>query len=307
MHTKVAIIGSGPAGLTAAIYAGRALLEPIIIAGQEFGGQLMTTTEVENFPGFPEGIQGPELMQRMRQQTERFGTHFIDENATSITVAAQPFQIMTDTQTITADSIILATGSSPRWLGLESETRLRGHGVSSCATCDGFFFRGKDIAVIGGGDSAMEEAMFLTKFANKVSVIHRRDQLRASKIMQEKAKANPKIEFMLHSDVNEILGDSKVSGIRITNSKTQAEVTLPVEGVFVAIGHIPNSAIVESQIEVDAKGYVVIHGDSKTSVHGVFVAGDLHDHKYRQAITAAGAGCAAALEVERYLSHHHPV
>jgi thioredoxin reductase (NADPH) len=303
MHAQVAIIGSGPAGLTAAIYTGRSLLETVVIAGREAGGQLMNTTEVENFPGFPDGIMGPELMQRMRQQAERFNVQVIDENAVSINVVTQPFSIVAESQTFTADSIILATGASPKWLGLENESRLRGHGVSSCATCDGFFFRGKEIAVIGGGDSSMEEATFLTRFASKVYIIHRREELRASKIMQEKAKADPKIEFILNTEVLDILGTDKVSGLNLKNTVTSAETELPVEGIFVAIGHIPNSSFLVGQINVDDLGYVLRNEDSTTSVPGIFVAGDLHDHKYRQAVTAAGSGCTAALEVERYLTH----
>ena len=302
MHADVAIIGSGPAGLTAAIYTGRALLNTVVVAGREPGGQLMTTTEVENFPGFPEGIQGPELMQRMREQAVRFKSLFIEENAISISVDAQPFTITTETQSFTADAVILATGSAPKWLSLASEQKLRGRGVSSCATCDGFFFRGKDIAVIGGGDSAMEEATFLSRFASKVYVVHRRDVLRASKIMQEKAKADPKIGFIFNAEVKEVLGTDKVEGLLLQNNQTNEEHVLKAEGVFVAIGHEPNSKFIQGAIELDEKGYVVTHEGSKTSVSGVFVAGDVYDHKYRQAITAAGAGCAAALEAERYLA-----
>jgi thioredoxin reductase (NADPH) len=304
LHSKVAIIGSGPAGLTAAVYAGRALLHPILITGREFGGQLMATTEVENFPGFPDGIMGPELMQRMRQQASRFEVTILEENALQIDTTKRPFVIATESKKLTADSIILATGSDTKWLGLASETRLRGHGVSSCATCDGFFFRGKDIAVIGGGDSAMEEATFLTRFANKVYIIHRRDTLRASKIMQEKAKVDPKIEFVLNSQVEEILGEEKVTGIRLVDVNTKKVSVIDVGGVFVAIGHIPNSHFLAGQIATDDKGYVKVFDNYMSSVEGVFVAGDLHDHRYRQAITAAGTGCAAALEAERYLSMH---
>lgn len=303
-HTKVAILGSGPAGLTAAIYAGRALLEPVVIAGREIGGQLTTTTEVENFPGFPEGIMGPELMTRMRQQAERFDATVLEENATEIDVTKQPFAIKTESHNLTADTVIVATGASARWLGLPSEQRLRGHGVSSCATCDGFFFRGKEIAVIGGGDSAMEEATFLTRFATKVYVVHRREELRASQIMQEKAKTNPKIEFIFNAEVLEVLGEETVTGLKLKNNKMNEESTLPIQGVFLAIGHIPNSEIVKGKIDVDGHGYIVLHGAYKTSVEGIFVAGDVHDHHYRQAVTAAGFGCAAALEAERYLAHH---
>ncbi len=303
MHKKVAIIGSGPAGLTAALYTSRALLDTVVIGGQKFGGQLMDTTEVENFPGFPEGIMGPDLMNNMKAQVERFGALLLQENVTSLNVTKRPFTLVTDTQTITADTVILAMGASHQHLGLASEDRLLGRGVSYCATCDGFFFRGKDIAVIGGGDSAMEEALFLTKFANKVIIIHRRDEFRASKIMVEKAKANPKVEFLMNKVVKEVLGEAKVSGLMLEDTTTQAESTLAVEGVFVAIGLVPNSDFLNGQVEIDARGYIVNQGDYKTSVEGVFVAGDVHDHKYRQAITAAGFGCAAALEVERFLTH----
>lgn len=302
MHTQVAIIGSGPAGLTAAIYASRALLQPVVIGGREFGGQLMTTTEVENFPGFPDGIMGPELMQRLRAQAERFGATMLEENAQSITVNTQPFTIQAESQEITADAVIFATGASTKWLGLPSETKLRGHGVSSCATCDGFFFRGKAIAVVGGGDSAMEEATFLTRFASKVYLIHRRDEFRASKIMVEKAKADPKIELVLNSEVKEILGENNVTGIRLMNVATKEEQDLALSGVFIAIGHQPNTTLVKGAVELDDQGYVKVKERSRTSLSGIFVAGDVHDHHYRQAITAAGWGCAAALEVERYLA-----
>jgi thioredoxin reductase (NADPH) len=305
MHTKVAIIGSGPAGLTAGLYTGRALLAPILFSGQAAGGQLMTTTEVENFPGFPDGIQGPDLILRMQQQAEKFGTKIINQQVKSVDIIEQPFRIKTESATYMADTIILATGADARWLGLESETRLRGHGVSCCATCDGFFFRGKEIAVIGGGDSAMEEALFLTRFATKVSIIHRRAEFRASKIMQEKVKSHPKITFILETEVKEILGENTVTGIRVHHKPTVQESTLSVAGVFVAIGHTPNSAFISGQIETDGKGYILTNENYESSVSGVFVAGDVHDHKYRQAITAAGAGCAAAMEAERHLSKYN--
>ncbi len=303
MNTKVAILGSGPAGLTAAIYTSRALLDTVIIGGQEVGGQLMQTTDVENFPGFPDGIQGPELMDRMIKQAERFGAKLIKEKAVEINVAAQPFVIKTATQTITAESVILAMGADHKHLGLESEERLKGKGVSYCATCDGFFFKGKDIAVIGGGDSAMEEATFLTKFANKVYIIHRREQFRASQIMLQKAKANPKIEFVFNTEVREVLGDQKVDGLKLYNNQTQQESTLPVQGVFVAVGLVPNTEFIIGTVELDERGYIVTSKDYETSVPGLFVAGDVHDHEYRQAVTAAGFGCAAALKAERYLHH----
>lgn len=301
-QTKLAIIGSGPAGLTAAIYAGRALLQPIVISGLKPGGQLMDTTEVENFPGFPEGIMGPDLMTNMRKQAERFEVSFLGEDVQSISLESRPFVIKTTTAIIEAESVIIATGASPKYLDLENEKRLWGHGVSYCATCDGFFFRGKDIAVIGGGDSAMEEALFLTKFANKVYIIHRRDEFRASKIMQEKAKNNPKIEIMLNTIVNDIEGQETVSGLTLGNVESKEISHLPVEGVFVAIGHTPNSHFLSGEINTDDKGYVLIDEHYQSSVPGIFVAGDIHDHRYRQAVTAAGAGCAAALEAERFLT-----
>ncbi len=302
MHKKVAIIGSGPAGLTAAIYTSRAMLDTVVIGGRAFGGQLMQTTEVENFPGFTQGIMGPELMQNMRLQAERFNTTLLEENVVSLDTSKQPFTLRSENQTITADAVILAMGADHQHLGLPSEERLSGHGVSYCATCDGFFFRGKDVAVIGGGDSAMEEALFLTKFAAKVFIIHRRDEFRASKIMVEKARSNPKIQFMFNTTVTDVLGDAKVTGVKLQDTQTKKESELPLSGVFVAVGLVPNSKFLAGTIDVDPRGYIVTHGDYKTSVEGVFVAGDVHDHKYRQAITAAGFGCAAALEAERYLS-----
>lgn len=303
MNTKVAIIGSGPAGLTAAIYTSRALLDTVIIGGQEVGGQLMQTTDVENFPGFPEGVQGPELMDKMIKQAERFGAKLIKEKAIEIDIDVQPFVIKTATQTFTAESVILAMGADHKHLGLESEERLKGKGVSYCATCDGFFFKGKDIAVVGGGDSAMEEATFLTKFANKVYVVHRSEKLRASQIMQEKARNNPKIEFVLNSEVKKVLGEQKVDGLKLYNNQTQQESTLPVQGLFVAVGLVPNTEFIKGKVELDERGYIVTHKAYETSVPGLFVAGDVHDHEYRQAITAAGFGCAAALKAERYLHH----
>ncbi len=301
-HVKVAIIGGGPAGLTAAVYTSRALLDTTVISGQEIGGQLMLTTEVENFPGFPDGIMGPELMQKMQVQAERFGTKVLREKALAIETQTLPFTIQTETQVITADTIILAMGADHRHLGFPSEEKLRGHGVSYCATCDGFFFRGKDIAVVGGGDSAMEEALFLTKFANKVYVIHRRDTLRASAIMQEKAKANPKIELVLNSEVKEIMGDTVVTGLKLYDNATDKETTLSLQGVFVAIGMVPNTAWLAGKIAITPQGYIETKENYHTSVEGIFVAGDVHDHRYRQAVTAAGFGCAAALEAERYLA-----
>lgn len=300
-HHKVVIIGSGPAGLTAAIYAGRALLEPLVIGGRELGGQLMWTTDVDNYPGFPQGIMGPYLMANMQKQAERFDAKIVAKNVTAIDVKTKPFKVTYESGEVTADVVILAMGADHKHLGLESEERLRGKGVSYCATCDGFFFKGKDIAVIGGGDTAMEEATFLTKFANKVYIVHRRDEFRASEIMLEEAKANPKIEFIINSQVKEVLGDTNVTGLRLVNNQTNQESTLAVQGMFVAVGLKPNSGIVEGQIELDTKKYIIVTDHVSTSVSGLFVAGDVHDHKYRQAVTAAGLGCMAAIEAERYL------
>jgi thioredoxin reductase (NADPH) len=302
-HRNVVIIGSGPAGLTAALYAARANLKPLLIEGLEAGGQLMLTTMVENFPGFRDGIMGPELMADMRAQAERFGTEIVQGNVSSIEVNRCPIKIDVSDQIVYTESLIIATGASARLLGLPSERTLLGHGVSTCATCDGFFFRGKPIAVVGGGDSAMEEAIFLTKFASKVTVVHRRDTLRASKIMQEKAFGNPKIDFAWNSDVEDILDVKKgvVTAIVLRDTVTGQRTELPVEGVFVAIGHTPNTGLFKGQLELDANGYIVTHHGTRTSIPGVFAAGDVQDHIYRQAITAAGSGCMAAIDAERYL------
>lgn len=300
---QLIIIGSGPAGLTAAIYAARASLSPVVLGGIEPGGQLMLTTEVDNFPGFPEGIMGPDLMTRMRTQAERFGATIIDQQVDDVDFSGQPLKVVSGGQTYQARSVILSTGASAIWLGLENERRLRGKGVSSCATCDGFFFRGKEIAVIGGGDTAMEEATFLTKFASKVTVIHRRHELRASKAMQDKAKANPKIEFVFNAVVEDFLGADKVSGLRLRNVENNELSELPVEGVFVAIGHKPNTDIFADQplLVRDAKGYLIADSETETKIPGVFVAGDVFDHRYRQAITAAASGCKAAMDAEKWL------
>ncbi len=302
-HRNVVIIGSGPAGLTAALYAARANLKPLLIEGLEAGGQLMLTTMVENFPGFRDGIMGPELMADMRAQAERFGTEILQGNVSKIEMNRCPIKIEVSDQIVYSESLIIATGASARLIGLDSERVLLGHGVSTCATCDGFFFKGKPIAVVGGGDSAMEEAVFLTKFASKVTVVHRRDTLRASKIMQEKAFANPKIEFAWNSDVEEILDVKKgvVTAIALKDTLTGARTELPVEGVFVAIGHTPNTGLFKGQIELDANGYIVTHHGTRTSIPGIFACGDVQDHVYRQAITAAGTGCMAAIDAERYL------
>ena len=300
---RVAIIGSGPAGLTAAVYAGRADLHPVMIEGIEAGGQLMLTTDVENYPGFIDGIMGPELMERMRKQAGRFGTEFVTDNVTSVDFSKTPFEVRTSDQTFTADSVIISTGASAKMLGVPGERELLGHGVSTCATCDGFFFKEKELLIVGGGDSAMEEAIFLTKFASKVTVVHRRDSLRASKIMQQRAFDNPKIEFVWDSVISEIFGNGKVAGGRVKNLKTGEEREIPAGGVFVAIGHTPNTALFEGQLDLSG-GYIVTPGDNtQTSVPGVFAAGDVVDFRYRQAITAAGMGCMAAIDAERYLEH----
>ena len=301
--SKIIIIGSGPAGLTAGIYASRAELKPLLIAGTAFGGQLMLTTDVGNFPGFIEDIQGPELMQRMLAQAKRFGTDVVLKNAEKVDFSARPFKISTDSEEYQAEAVIIATGASAMWLGLPSEQRLMGRGVSSCATCDGFFFKEKQIIVVGGGDTAMEEANYLTKFASEVTVVHRREALRASKIMQTRAMANPKIKFMFDTAVEEILGDQEVTGVKLKNLKTGDTADHATDGVFIAIGHKPNTDfLVGSGIELDEKGYVKLFENSKTNIEGVFVSGDVHDHVYRQAITAAAAGCKAAMDAERWLS-----
>ncbi|MBI1961490.1 MAG: thioredoxin-disulfide reductase [Parcubacteria group bacterium] len=298
---KLIIIGSGNAGYSAAIYASRAQLKPALFSGIEIGGQLALTTEVENYPGFPEGIQGPELMARMRKQAERFGTKIIDKAVDTVDFSKQPFSVWVGADEYQAAAVIIATGASARWLGLESEQRLRGKGVSSCATCDGFFFKGKDIVLVGGGDVAMEDSLFLTKFANTITVLVRRDALRASAYMQERARKNPKIKFTWNTEVIEVLGENSVTGVRVKNNKTNKESEIACQGLFVAIGHTPNTEIFKGQLELDAKGYVVLKDRTMTSVPGVFAAGDVHDHEYRQAVTAAGSGCAAELDAERWL------
>ena len=303
---EVIIVGSGPSGLTAAVYAGRAQLAPLVIEGVGAGGQLMLTTDVENFPGFPEGIMGPDLMVRMREQAVRFGAEFVTQDVDRVDLTTTPFTVAVGATEYKGESIIISTGATARLLGLESEARLLGHGVSTCATCDGFFFKDKALAVVGGGDSALEEAIFLTKFATSVTVIHRRDELRGSKIMQARAFANEKIKFQWNSEPIDIIGDTHVEGIELRDTVTGETSRLNVDGVFVAIGHTPNTDLFKGQIDLDANGYVItVPNSTATSVPGVFAGGDVQDHVYRQAITAAGTGCMAAIESERWLEESH--
>jgi len=304
---EIVIIGSGPAGLTAAIYAGRALVKTLVLGGRLSGGQLMLTSGVENYPGFANGIQGPELMQEMRKQALRFGAEISDEDVESIDLGSRPFQVKAGGNVHTAKTVIIATGSSAKWLGLPSEEKLRGRGISSCATCDGYFFRGKGVVVVGGGDTALEEALFLTKFATQVVVVHRRDTLRASKIMQKRAMANDKIRFIWNSVVDDVLGREKVESVKLRDVKTGEVSIMPSDGVFVAIGFQPNTGLFERQVELDEKGYVIAKDGTKTSVEGVFVAGDVHDYRYRQAVTAAGEGCKAAMDALAYLDEQKEI
>ncbi len=311
-HHHVLIVGSGPAGLTAAIYTARASLAPLVIEGEpsstsdQPGGQLMLTTEVENFPGFPEGIMGPELMMRCREQAMRFGAQFLTEKVTKVDFSKRPFRVWVRDTQYTADSIIVSTGAQSLMLGLEEEKRLIGHGLSTCATCDGFFFRNQHIAVVGGGDSALEEAQFLAKFASKVTLIHRRDTLRASKIMQDRAIANEKIEFLWNAQVTKVLGQEKVEGVEVTDTVNGSVSTLPVTGVFVAIGHRPNTDLFKGVLDMADSGYLTTQpGSTYTNIPGVFACGDVQDHTYRQAITAAGSGCMAAIDCERWLEAQH--
>lgn len=328
---NVLIIGSGPAGLTAALYAARAELQPLVIAGLQPGGQLTTTSEVENFPGFPDGIQGPDLMENMTKQVKRFGTEIVADNVTTVDFKAQPFIVRTSAEEFKARTVIIATGAEANWLGLPNEQRLRGKGVSACATCDGFFFKGKDIAVIGGGDSAMEEALFLTKFGSSVTIIHRRDEFKASKIMLKRAQENPKIKFVTNVTVVDVLGENTVEGIRIRHNDKSSSPVIPdstsdsgsaeeggksgihpglvevisVQGYFAAIGHTPSTKVfMDAGLNMSEKGYIEPAEFTQTNIPGVFVAGDVHDHRYRQAITAAGEGCKAALDAEKYLAEH---
>ena len=311
-HHRVIVIGSGPAGLTAAIYAARANLAPFVIEGEpsstsdQPGGQLMLTTDVENFPGFPEGIMGPELMMRFRDQAARFGATFLTGKATKVEFGEKPLKVHVRDEVFTADSVIISTGAQSLMLGLEAEERLIGHGLSTCATCDGFFFRGKEIAVVGGGDSAIEEANFLTKFASKVTLIHRRDSFRASKIMQDRALNNPKIEMLWNTAVTEIVGKDHLESISLKNTVTGAESSMTVAGLFIAIGHRPNTDVFKGVIDMEDSGYLITRPDSTfTNIEGVFACGDVKDHVYRQAITAAGSGCMAAIDAERWLEQQH--
>jgi len=301
----VIILGSGSAGYTAAVYSCRAGRKTLLVAGSIPGGQLMLTSDVENFPGFPEAIIGPELMERLRKQAERFGPEIIYDDASKVNFKSKPFEVTVGKRILQGKTIIISTGANAKWLGIPSETKLRGHGVSSCATCDGYFFKEKEVVVVGGGDTAMEEATFLANITRKVTVVHRRDRLRASQIMQERSLKNPKINFVWDSVVEEILGDSNVTGIRSKNLKTGKEQLLKTDGVFVAIGYEPNSSIFKGQIDLDPKGYIITRNETETNVAGIFAAGDVRDFRYRQAVTAAADGCKAAMDADRFISEHY--
>jgi thioredoxin reductase (NADPH) len=301
LSAKVVIVGSGPAGLTAAIYAARANLEPIVIGGYAPGGQLMITSDVENYPGFPDGIQGPELMELFRKQAERFGSRLVDADVERVDFSGRPFRLWAEGREYRAESVIVASGASALWLGLDNETRLRGRGVSACATCDGFFFRGKSVAVVGGGDTALEEATFLTRFASEVTLLHRRDEFRGSKIMQQRALANPKVSVRWNTEVADVLGAERVTGLRLRDTTNGDESELETDGLFVAIGYKPNTDVFRNWLDVDEQGYLVATDHTRSKIEGVFIAGDVHDHRYRQAVTAAGDGCRAAIDAERWL------
>lgn len=301
---KLIIIGSGPAGLTSAIYAARGNLNPVVISGREAGGQLMLTTDVDDFPGFPEGIQGPDLMINMRKQAERFGTKFIDEDVVSVDLIKNPFEIKTETCTLLTKTLIIATGASSIWLGLPSEKRLIGKGVSSCAVCDGYFFKDKNVIVVGGGDTAMREAQHLSKLCRSVTIVHRRDSLRAQAALQELVRSKQNIKFIWNSVVEEILGSEKVTGVKLKDVQTGKITDMPIDGVFIAIGHKPNTEFLKGQLDMDERGYIKLYNKTHSSVDGVFVAGDVADYHYRQAVTAAGVGCMAAMDVEEYLENY---
>jgi thioredoxin reductase (NADPH) len=301
-HRTVVILGSGPAGLTAAIYAARANLEPLVIAGNVPMGQLMITSDVENYPGFPDGIQGPELMQKFREQAERFGAKILERDATRVDFSSRPFGVWVGADEYRADAVIVATGASALWLGLPSEEEFRGRGVSACATCDGFFFRGREVAVVGGGDTALEEATFLTRFADKVTMLVRRDEFRGSRIMQDRAQRDPKIEILFNKEVAEVRGEMTVSALQLRDTATGEESELAVQGMFVAIGYKPNTELFTGQLDIGPNGYLDVVGETGSRVEGVFIAGDVHDHHYRQAVTAAGDGCKAAIDAERWLA-----
>ena len=303
MH-DVIIIGSGPAGLTAAIYTCRARLDTLVIGGTAWGGQLMITGKVDNFPGFPDGIMGPELMTKMREQAEKFGAQLVFEDVSSVDFSKRPFKVTVGSGNYEARTVIIATGASAKWLGLPSETRLRGKGVSACATCDAPFFRDKKVLVVGGGDTALEEALFLTSYAREITIVHRRDQFRACKLFQEKVSTNPKINFAYNSVIEEILGERKVEAVRLKNVQTGEVATVPADGVFIAIGHVPETDLFKEQLALNANGYILVHAETRTSVEGVFAAGDNHDTIYKQAIVAAGSGCKAALDAQRFLQEN---